>query len=149
MTFKKVCIIGLKILVTAAAGVAVWISLNNKTKSNNTKPDEKRVNHECENHDNSNPNLPTTKQKGAEVVSSLRKFQDTCGKIFSVAQSIAVVGENLYRIFNNGQSPYQQNNNRFCGGNPGFTRVTANIIEAGWNPNSSSVWGPQQNKFCF
>lgn len=150
MNIKRVCIIGLKVLAAAAAGFAVWASFSNNKTNNNTegcRGHKSHENGEGDKRENKELQISSAKKKGAEVVSGLKKFQDTCGKIFSVAQSLATVGENLYRIFNGGNNPYQQSQGGRCGDGPAFTRVTANIIEAGWNPNPSSPWGPNQSKY--
>lgn len=141
MNFKKFCIIGIKVVAVVAAGAAVWLGLS---KGGST-PKKIDSNNGVSNENASGCLVEKTEPtQGQQVVNGLKKFQDTAGKIFSVAQSLAVVGENLYRIFNGGYTNqyYSQPGNFGCH-QGGFTRVTANIIEAGYNPAGTSAWGPQ------
>lgn len=146
MNWKKVLTVGLKVVVAAGAAVAVWLGFSKAIDPSTPGPKHERkgVNSgegskaDCKNNSNT--------QKGAQVVGNLRKLQDTCGKLFSVVQSLTTVGENLFRIFNGGTDfGYFPGNNRTPGG---YTRVSSNVIEAQWTPGPGSAWGAQ-NKYCF
>lgn len=135
MNWKKVLTIGLKVVATAGAAVAVWFGFSKALNNGNPGP-----NHVGEKKEEPQP-------QGAKVISNLRKFQDTCGKLFGVAQALSSVGENLFRIFHGSNNDYGYfPGGKNCGG--GFTRVSSNVIEAQWTPGPNSPWG-QQNKYCF
>lgn len=143
MNFKKILTVGIKIIAAAAAGFCVFIgfskSLESKPTQRGPKPEPRpqqevsgggKLEEEC--------NVPE-KDQGLKVVHSLRKFQDTLGKLFSVAQSVSTVSENLYRIFKGGEPAF---GHRPLGNFPqGFTRISSNVIEAGYNPQSHPSFG--------
>lgn len=146
MNFKKILSVGIKILAAAAAGVCVFIgfskSLENKDKTPRPKIDSKPNGEGIVSVEES----PKEKDTSLKVVHSLRKFQDTLGKLFQVAQSVSTVSENLYRIFKGGEtSPF---GHKPLGNCPqGFTRISSNVIEAGYNPNTHPAFGT--NKYWF
>lgn len=137
MKVSKILGIGVKILAAAAAGLCVFIGFS---KSIDKKPQAKQQ--------LASPTETLEEEKeedtSLKVVHSLKKFQDTLGKLFSVAQSVSTVSENLYRIFKGGDD--LSFGHRPLGNCPqGFTRISSNIIEAGYNPTSS--YGA--NKYWF
>lgn len=150
VNWKKVLTVGLKVIATAGAAFAVWMGFSKAIEGNNpTQPQRGGKHHGESTHPGGEGCKEVQRQKGEQVVTNLRKFQDTCGKLFSVAQSLATVGENLYRIFHGGPDFGYFPGASGCGGRMGgFTRVSSNVIEANWTPGPSSPWG-QQNKYCF
>lgn len=145
MNFGTAFSIGIKVLAAAAAGFCVYIGFSKSIEKKPNPAQRKKpiggndVNVEGEMEDGGD-------DASLKVVHSLRKFQDTLGKLFSVAQSVSTVSENLYRIFKGGQDPAF--GHRPIGNCPqGFTRISSNIIEAGYNPSSHPAYGP--SKYWF
>lgn len=149
MNWKKVLTVGLKVIATAGAAFAVWMGFSKALGGENPRPNNHGRHPGDSTHSKGEECKEVQHRQGEQVVNNLRKFQDTCGKLFSVAQSLATVGENLYRIFHGGPDfgYFPGSTGRGCMG-AGFTRVSSNVIEANWTPGPSSPWG-QQNKYCF
>lgn len=147
MNFKKILTVGIKILAAAAAGFCVFVgfskTMESKPNPRGPRPDPKTTPGTIE---EGVVQEEAPKDQGLKVVHSLRKFQDTLGKLFSVAQSVSTVSENLYRIFKGGEAPMF--GHRPLGNCPqGFTRISSNVIEAGYNPQSHPSFGT--NKYWF
>lgn len=141
MNFKKIFSVGIKILAAAAAGVCVFIGFSKSLENKDQSIRRQKI--------DSNPSSegtvaveenPKEKDTSLKVVHSLRKFQDTLGKLFQVAQSVSTVSENLYRIFKGGEvGPF---GHKPLGNCPqSFTRISSNVIEAGYNPSSHPAFG--------
>lgn len=146
MTSKQFLIVSAKVLTAVAAGVAIFVGLGKTIEkreenrsTNKQDPSKQTVQDETAN--NQEPN------SGHKVLNNLRKVQDTCGKIFSVAQSLSTMAENLFRIFSKGrESGFNQNMNYSYGcGSQGFTRLSPNIIQANYNPNNY----PGNNRYAW
>lgn len=140
MEIKKTLIIGAKVLAAVVAGAAVFIGLSKATTKSQiqnperpgdlTKPERR----EPTNID-SNSQEVQSNTKMDKVITGFRKFQDICGKLFNVTQSFTIMIENLSRIFGSNSNYEQGMGTAYGCGCRGFTRISPNIIEAGYNPN--------------
>ena len=121
MNFKEFCIVGAKVIAALGIGVAAFFGLGKLTSKSGQ---------------NSQTNSPQSQAlapkepAGLGVVTELRNVQDTCGKIFGVAQSLSTLADNVFRIFNPGFNGMGmgQGNNGMNNCPPGFTRISPNII---------------------
>ena len=111
MNWSKVFEVGLKVVVAVGAGLAVFMgvsgAMENETRKNqrvaeNTNPVEG-------NEGNVEKNINTTEPKSSVVVSGLRAAQNTCGKLFNLAQGLVTVAESV-GAFTNGASNYNYPN---------------------------------------
>ena len=136
MNWKKVCIVGFKVLTAVVAGAAVFMGIQNVTKENQNKGGFSQPGEENEKLGENG----IQRSSGEVIVDGLRATGDTCGKIIGFVSSLAGVFESGSRIFGKGSySPYYDNRpwnypgyGGYVSGNNGETLVRRSqfIVEA-------------------
>lgn len=164
MNFREICQIGVKILVTGAAIMAVALGISKLTEkkqpvsaSNGSSDGSNGGNKPAfDNNPQRKDTLPVNHEVDNEMVNGLKKTQDMCGKLFAVFQSLIVVVESFNRIFSNQPSNSYYNQPQMYGqfndpwgfprqqypivqvdNNTVWTRLSPYIVAAGPNPNSN------------
>ena len=139
MNWNNVLEVGLKLVVAAGAGFAIFMGIENATKRNQqninvaNQPNPETggttlepVNNKCTGNEN-------------VVVSGLRAAQNTCGKLFNLTQGLVTVVESVGSFANNnynyncpdygGYGYYPPQQPYYNGGSVGWRRVNPFIIE--------------------
>lgn len=127
MNWGKLFEVGLKVVVAVGAGLAVFMGVNSATKKREIVVED------------NNPSLDgsvNNKNTEGTIVEGLRAAQNTCGKLFSLAQGLVAVAESVSAFTGNnngnysypsysGYGYYQQ---PVCG--TGWRRINPFIIES-------------------
>lgn len=107
MNIKKFCIAGLKFIAAGLAGIAAFFGIGKLMGNKSKACDGEEINSDCSPDESCDTELTeddsdkTFSDKADSIAVNLRKAQDTCGKIFSVIQSLTLVVDNLSRVFGN------------------------------------------------
>jgi len=109
--------IGLKVVVAVGAGLAVFMGVSGATKKRETVVE------------GGNPSLDgSVNDKNTEgaIVTGLRAAQNTCGKLFNLAQGLVAVAEGVSAFTGNG------NNNYNFPGYGGYGYFQQPVCGSGW-----------------
>ena len=151
MNWGKVLEIGLKVVVALGAGLAVFKGIESATRYNNQ---DAQVNQQNPN-DFSGQGVANDKSAepstGSVVISGLQAAQNTCGKLFNIAQGLVTVAQSISAFGgNNGCSTYSY---PAYGGysnyyppqqcSPGWRRVSPFILEQVPQPGAAINYNAQ------
>ncbi len=141
MEFKKIFGIGLKIVAAAVVGIAAFAGINQVFNN-----DQEHGRGGCsENNDNcgSLENNNTEDNSKQQVMEGLRKTQNAAGKFVNVVQSITMVADSLFRMFDKNASA----NNTVGYGGYGYQQPQY-YVGPGYNAMNNpyqNPWVQQQN----
>lgn len=131
MNWSKVLEIGLKVVVAAGAGLAVFkgieLAMNNYNSVQAANVDIPS--------DGNNKPVVSNNNNGGVVVNSLRAAQGTCGKLFNLTQGLVTVAESISAFRNSGNDyayygGYGNNNYYQPQNGTGWRRINPFIIES-------------------
>ncbi len=100
MNWGKLFEVGLKVVVAVGAGLAVFMGVESAMKKQQQSTGNDPGNASVGNGINT-----TESNNGSVVISGLRAAQNTCGKLFSLAQGLVAVAESV-GAFTNKNSGY-------------------------------------------
>lgn len=145
MNWKLIGTVGLKVLLAAGTGLAVFVGISKATGNVERKNQGSNNFGFSENDVKPEGVSNQVEQRSNELMNGLRATGEICGKLFAFVQSLTLVVENVGRIFGNGgndysQPYYNQNSWMAYGGyqgpqnmGNGLVRINPFIIEATGN----------------